>query len=217
MRLLGAVAVLVGIGGLLLYPYHMNFHYRPPMRSEHWLPVSLSRILWFVWASAIAWGLATIARERIRSLTPPWAALATIFVAVPSAIETFRKPISDAVPPAEYIQNWVPPAGPLDLFIRTIEGSYFALLGSTLFLLLGVAWARNQRGWFLAGIAGLVVYAGIFDLVTPSTSLEVVFAPLRAAIPGAILFYAGYRLATRCDDIERTTRTGDGEGESLSD
>lgn len=203
--------MLIGVVGLSIYPYHMYFHYTVPVYSDHQLPFLLAYALWPVWGSMIAWGLATVQTARIRSLTPPIAALAPLFLVIPAAVETYREPITDAGT-TPYISNWAPPAGPLDVVARTLAEHPFVLLGSTLFLLLGVAWARGDRGWLAAGVLGLSLYGGIHGVVEPAVSLGFVLSPLRAAIPGAILFYAGYRLAAETNEgielSDDVTRSG---------
>lgn len=202
--------MLIGVIGFSIYPYHMYFHYSVPVASDHLWLLHLAYVLWPVWAAAVAWGLATLRAGTIRSLTPPFAALAVVFPLVPAAIESFRRPITDAGA-TPYIRNWEPPAGPLDVLARSLAEHPFILLGSTLFLLLGVAWARGQRRWFAAGLIALPVYGGIHDVVEPAISVGFLLSPLRAAIPGAILFYVGYRLAARrepSDSVDPTAESG---------
>lgn len=194
-RAVGAGVSVGSLALLLVYPYYMRYHYGVPAVDYNYLFASLGMLLAFVWASAAAWGVATAVRGRFRSLTPPLACIAVPLAPLPLALDTFRRPRTDVVPTPEYITEWTPPSGPVELAVRTFESADFWWLGCVLFLVAGVAWARGQRRWLLGSFAALVCYGGARGAVTTSLLHGLLVRPLFAAPLGAVLFVAGATVA----------------------
>ncbi|QLH84212.1 hypothetical protein [Halosimplex pelagicum] len=180
---------------LLLYPYYMRYHYAVPAVDRYYAFAALGMLLAFVWAPAVAWGVATAVRGRFRSLTPPLACIAVPLAPLPLALDTFRRPRTDVVPTPEYITEWTPPSGPVELAVRTFETADFWWLGCVLFFVAGVAWTRGQRRWVFGSLVALVCYGGSHGAVTTTLLHGLVVRPLFAAPAGAVLFAVGAKLA----------------------
>jgi hypothetical protein len=189
---------------LLVYPYYMRYHYGVPAVGYDYLFAGLGMLLAFVWAPAAAWGVATAVRGRFRSLTPPLACIAVPLAPLPLALDTFRRPRTDVVPTPEYITEWTPPSGPVELAVRTSEAADFWWLGCVLFFVAGVAWARGQCRWVLGSLVALVCYGGVHGAVTTSLLHGLVVRPLFAVPAGAALFVAGAKTAADTETPDET-------------
>lgn len=198
-----AVGAAVAAGSLVLllsYPYHMRHHYSVPATDDHSLLPFLGAFLAFVWAAAVAWGVATAIRGRLQSLTPPSAAIAVPLAPLPMAVDAHREPTTDAVPAPPRIAEWTPPSGPVEVAVRVFETTGYWRLGCVLLFVAGVAWARGQRRWLYGSALALVLYGGAHGVVTTGLLRGMVVKPLVAAVPGAVLFAVGARLAATADD-----------------
>jgi len=195
VRALGVVVAVGSLALLLSYPYHMRYHYSVPAIGDHYILPFLGAFLAFVWAPAVAWGTATALRARIRSLTPPTSLGAVPLAVLPMAVDTYRRPTTDAAPAPPRIAEWSPPSDPVEVVVRVFEVNGFWRLGCVLFLALGVAWARGQRRWLYWTLGALVCYGGAHGVVTSGLLHGMVVRPLVAAVPGAVLFAAGAKLA----------------------
>ncbi|WP_436906638.1 hypothetical protein [Halosimplex marinum] len=204
-RTVGAGVAAGSLAVLLLYPYYMRYHYAVPAAGRSYAFAVLAMLLAFVWAPAAAWGVATAVRGRFRSLTPSLACVAVPLAPLPVALDTFRRPRTDVVPTPEYITEWTPPSGPVELAVRTFETADFWWIGCVLFFVAGVAWARCQRRWLLGSFVALVCYGGAYGAVTTTLFEGLLVRPLFAMPVGAVLFAAGAKLAAKPD--ETTTDT----------
>lgn len=198
IRLRGALLVIVGAVGLLLWPIARYSSSTVPVHDIMPSVVAILVTLFFVWASVIAWGLPTLVRAEVRSLTPPWAALATYLAPIPAVMLRMEQPTYDVDVPTMLVE-WQRLTGPLDLAVKTLEQFPFWLLAPTLFLLLGVAWARAQWDWFVAGVVGLLVYDTIYTVTTGGTTLDFFLNLFLVAIPGVLLVRPGIYLAADVD------------------
>lgn len=194
VRFGGAVVAVAALALLFAYPYYMFYHHQVPASSHYGL-ASLAAFTSLVWATAAAWGLAALFAGRVRSLTPARASVAAVLAPLPYAVDTFRRPTTDVVPAPPRIAEWTPPSGPLDVAVRTLASVGFWRLGAVLFLVLGVARARGQRRWCYGAAAALALYGGAHGAATTSFVHGMVFRPLSAALPGALLYVVGARLA----------------------
>jgi hypothetical protein len=206
MRALGAAVAVGSLGLLLSYPYHMRYHYSVPAIGDHYVVPFLGVFLAFVRAGAAAWGVATAVRGRIRSLTLRFAWISIPLAPLPMALDTFREPTTDAVPAPPRIAEWTPPAGPVEVAVRVFEVNGFWRLGCVVFLALGVAWARRDHRWLRGTAVALVCYGGLHGAATTSFLHGMIFRPLVAALPGAVLFALGAVLAagTESPDTDST-------------
>ena len=211
-----AVATLVGFGGLLVYPTYRFLWVDFGPRGYPVLGIA-GILLTAVWATLVSWGTATIHRGRVRSLTPARAAVAPLLAPLPFAIETFRKPRTDVVPAPEYIQNWTPPTGPLDLLFRTFEGMPYFVVAPAFFLVIGVAVAHGRRRWALASATVLFLAAVFHDAVATTLSNGVFGELFRAAVPGFVLLYVGYRLAVETGEDGTQVAADPGESNPSTD
>lgn len=185
-RLVGVALVFAGALALAAYPYSWTLYRAPGGQTLVPFPAWLT----CYGAVAFVWGACVVATDRWHSLTPVRAFAAPVVATVPFGVAAFVYRPSDTA-----VNQWAPPAAPLELADRTLLSGEGFLIAATLLLVVGVAAYRRTPRPALLAVAFVLAHGVAHGAVHATAVRGLLFRPPMALVAGILPALVGYHAA----------------------